>query len=121
MERKMNKILSLLSEKNNIFCSDLDIEKYVYDVSNRKIQQNEIIEIMKLIDIEKIDTLVCNAVQINIASRILWQSKYIKRYILTDTDNPLLIEKRNKKVEARMWDLIAVRRGKRTKLNRVVG
>ena len=112
----MNKILSLLSEKNNIFCSDLDIEKYVYDVSNRKIQQNEIIEIMKLIDIEKIDTLVCNAVQINIASRILWQSKYIKRYILTDTDNPLLIEKRNKKVEARMWDLIAVRGGKKNQI-----
>ncbi len=68
-------------------------------------------EILSFIESRDIDTLICNAKQIKVASRLLWTSNCLKRYILTDTDNPLLIEESNKKVETKMWDIIAVRSG----------
>lgn len=102
----------LSTEKSSELYDDLRFDKYLYNVSNKKIQQNVIIEIIKLISKEQIDTLLCDSEQINLASRILWQSKDIKRYILINTDNPLLVEKRNQRVETRMWDFIAAKAGK---------
>ncbi len=39
---------------------------------------------------------------------MLWESKYIKRYILKDTDDALLIERSNQKIQSKMWDVIAI-------------
>jgi hypothetical protein len=73
----MKKILILSTEKSSELYDDLRFDKYLYNVSNKKIQQNVIIEIIKLISKEQIDTLLCDSEQINLASRILWQSKDI--------------------------------------------
>lgn len=108
----MKNILFLLTEKNSALYDDLLFEKYKkypYFVTNKKTQRNIITEIIDLINREQVDTLVCASEQINIASRILWQSKNIKRYILGDTDNPMLVENRNQRIETRMWDFIATK------------
>lgn len=105
----MKKALFLQVENKSTLDENLNVKKYVYNISNKKILRNEITEIIKLIDKQQIDTLLCSSELINVASRILWQSKNLKRYILSDTDTPLLIEKRNQKVETKMWDLIATR------------
>lgn len=68
-------------------------------------------EVLSFIESKEIDTLICNSEHIKIASKLLWVSRCLKRYILTDTDNPLLIEESNKKVETKMWDIIAARSG----------
>lgn len=68
----MKKILILSTEKSSELYDDLRFDKYLYNVSNKKIQQNVIIEIIKLISKEQIDTLLCDSEQINLASRILW-------------------------------------------------
>ncbi len=63
---------------------------------------------MEYIQKEQIDTLLCDSCHINIASKVLWESKYIKRYILKDTDDALFIESYNQKIQSKMWDVIAI-------------
>lgn len=81
---------------NQFYCPSL-LEKKVIEYD----------QVLKFISDNKIDTLICDASQIHIASRLLWMSNSLKRYILTDTDNPLLVETFNRKVTAKMWDVIA--------------
>lgn len=64
-------------------------------------------EILEWVVDNKIDTLVCSSKQIGIGSRVLWMAPCLKRYIITDADEPLLIEDSNKRVQAKMWDIIA--------------
>ncbi|MDE7476353.1 MAG: hypothetical protein K2M91_00130 [Lachnospiraceae bacterium] len=64
-------------------------------------------EILEWVVDNKIDTLVCNSRQIGIGSRVLWMAPCLKRYIITDADDPLMIEDSNKRVQAKMWDIIA--------------
>lgn len=47
----MKKILILSTEKSSELYDDLRFDKYLYNVSNKKIQQNVIIEIIKLISV----------------------------------------------------------------------
>lgn len=101
------KNILFLCEDNGMFDSYNKINFPHFQV-NKKIITDEI---LCFIESREIDTLVCNAKQIKVASRLLWTSNCLKRYILTDTDNPLLIEESNKKVETKMWDIIAVRSG----------
>lgn len=86
----MKKALFLQVENKSTLDENLNVKKYVYNISNKKILRNEITEIIKLIDKQQIDTLLCSSELINVASRILWQSKNLKRYILSDTDTPTI-------------------------------
>lgn len=66
-------------------------------------------ELVEVINNEHIDTLICDKAHIQLASKLLWTNNSVKRYILTDSDTPLLVEESNKKLETKMWDIIAVR------------
>lgn len=64
-------------------------------------------EVLEWVVSNKIDTLVCTSKQIGIGSRVLWMAPCLKRYFITDSNEPLLIEVSNKRVQAKMWDMIA--------------
>ncbi len=64
-------------------------------------------EILEWIIENKIDTLICSSNQIGIASKVLWMASCLKRYIIIDSNEPLLIENGNKRIQAKMWDIIA--------------
>lgn len=68
-------------------------------------------ELLKFIKENQIDTLVCRSGHIKLASDLLWITDTVKRYILADTEEPLLIEDSNKKIETKMWNIIAARSG----------
>jgi ubiquinone/menaquinone biosynthesis C-methylase UbiE len=64
-------------------------------------------EVLKWVVDKQIDTLIFNKQQISIGARVLWMAPCLKRYIITDTDEALLIENMNMRVQAKMWDIVA--------------
>lgn len=99
----MKKIL-IIGEKDELF-NELQVQEYVYSPS--EVAKMPIDDLIELVDAEQIDTILCYVDQINIASKLLWQGKFIKRYILQDTDDALTIEKSNFEAQTKMWDMIA--------------
>lgn len=99
--------LLLLGEKDERF-DKFNVFQYP-SLLQKKVKNYE--EVLKFIKDNQIDTLVCDAGHVHIASRLLWMSDYLKRYILTDTDDPLLPEDDNRRNAAKMWNIIAVQAG----------
>lgn len=98
------KNILFLCEDNGIFEG---YNRYRFPASlGKKIDDDEV---LSFVESKEIDTLICNAIHIKTASKLLWTSHCLERYLLTDTDNPFLLEESNRKVETKMWDTIAVR------------
>ncbi len=64
-------------------------------------------EIRKVIDDEHIDTIVCDKKGISLASRLLWQERTIKRYILVGVNSIFELEESNTRAQEILWNMIA--------------
>ena len=83
-----------------------ELERFYYHYNGRDMSKISD-EVLEWVVANKIDTLVCSSKQIGIVSRVLWMAPCLKRYFITDSNEPLLIEESNKRIQAKMWDIIA--------------
>lgn len=101
----------LFNEDTKDYLKDIDINEkniYVYNFSGRGYnkQVNEIDKILSDINRYSIDILLCSKDFVTIASRALWMSD-LKAYVLTDSEEAMVVEVSNANLQAKMWNMVA--------------
>lgn len=69
-------------------------------------QVKEIDKILHEINKYSIDILMCSKDFVTIASRVLWMSD-LKAYVLTDSEEAMIVETSNASLQAKLWDIVA--------------
>jgi len=94
-------------------CNNKDIsncEVYRVDYIKKVTYENEYwFKLLQLIEETGIVTIIASQKDINIVSRLLWECKTLKDYILTDTSDPLICESYKKQVNTVLWDMVAAK------------
>ena len=63
-------------------------------------------ELLLFTNIELVDSILCTQEYLDVAVKLLWQSKTVKRYFV-DCPNPYETEKNDSRVQMLLWDNIA--------------